>query len=373
MEEKRSLIHTYQKEVSKVQKMLDENLADLGKVVSPHVDPEDIPEKEILDQILGVEGEIKRIDRLIDDIKHADQAVKTSNEEITQIEQRLASIEFDKSSLYSRIGVIAYEEYTAGEANEEFSLVFSAVIHQNAKLTKIQKELKDIELRYVAASVLERMSLRMRQKKIRKQIDQLNDDREQLFRKAGKQICTSKMIKDIKSRTAASLAAEYAKLEKNQEDLNKRLEEKKSEKYRNEEILSHAGVSENLDKRIEELNESRQVHEANIRQLYSQIGSYALEHPELYKNIKDDSLEGILEKIGESQKRIDAAQQKIKKLETELKIAELMQVIERDKQSVDQKQQQIDQLNREIEETNRRIDQNNGRIEEFRKNITEQA
>ncbi|MCF7952556.1 MAG: hypothetical protein K9K78_00565 [Spirochaetales bacterium] len=367
MEEKRSLINTYQKEVAKVQKILEQNLADLGKVVSPHIKPEEFPEKEILDQILGVEGEIKRIDRLIDDIHKADHAVKTSKEEISQIEQRLASIEFEKNSLYSRIGVIAYEEYTAGEASEEFSLVFSAVIHQNAKLTKVQKELKDIELRYVAASIFERVSLRMRQKKMRKEIDQLNEDREQLFRKAGKQICTSKMIKDIKSKTATSLAEEYTKLDKNQDLLNKRLEEKKSDKYRNEEMLSHAGVSENLDKRVEELNESKEVHDANIKQLYSKIGSYVLDHPDIYKDLKDDELKDILERIGEYRKRIEETEKKIKKLETELKISELMQIIDRDKQLVDNKRQQIEQIKREIVETERKIDQNNEKISEYKK------
>ncbi len=369
MEQKRSQINSALKEIEKIQQKLNGNLAELGKTVSPHMKPREIPQEGTVEQIRSIQGEIERVDQLIGEIHQANMGARSSTEEISQIEQRLASIEFEKNSLYSRIGVIAYEEYTAGEVKEEFSLIFSSVIHQNARLTKAQKSLKDIELRYVAASMIERMSLRMKQKKIRKEIELLNKEREQLFRKSGKQICTSKLIKDIKSKTALTISAEYDRLETTYEALYRQLEEKKKDRSKNEEILTHAGVADNLDKRIDELKESRAVHEENLQKLYAELGSYLLERTEIFEKKDIPELTPTLKSIDACREQIEESQKKVRRLEAEIKIDELNQFIDRDTQSIERKHAQITGLQKEIREIKSRVTQNNEKIEELRQII----
>ncbi len=369
MEQKRSQISAFQKEIEQIQTKLEISLADLGKVVFPHMNPKDFPNEGTVEQIRSIEGEMERIDRLIEDINQANWGAKNSSEEIAQIEQRIAAIEFEKNSLYSRIGVIAYEEYTAGEAKDEFALIFSSVIHQNAKLTKAQKSLKDIELRYVAASVFERMSLRVKQKKIRKEIEQLNKERELLFRKAGKHICTSRLIKDIKSKTAGSIAVEYERLEKNHESLYSQLEERKKTRAKNEEILSHAGVADNLEKRIEELQESRSVHDDQLKKLYASLGSFLLEHPKIYQGKDIPELSTTLHAIESSREKIEQRKNDVKKLESEMKIDELKQYIDRDNQAMERKHAQITSLQKEIREIKGRVNQHADKIEELKRII----
>ncbi len=369
MEQKRSQITASHKEIEELQQELDRNLTELGRVISPHMSPKEVPQEGTVEQIRSLQGEIERVDQLISEINQANMGARSSSEEISQIEQRLASIEYEKNSLYSRIGVIAYEEYTAGEAKEEFSLIFASVLHQNARLTKAQKSLKDIELRYVAASVFERMTLRMRQKKIRREIEQLNKEREQLFRDAGKQICTTKLIRDIKSKTAGTIAAEYERLEKAYEALYKQLEEKKHDRSKNEEILSHAGVANNLEKRIEELKESKSVNEENLNRLYAELGAYVLDRPEIYQKKEIPELERTLKEIASCREQIEHRQYRVKQLEAEIKVEELRQFIERDNQAIERKHAQISSLEKEIEEIKKRVSQNSEKIEELKQII----
>ncbi len=366
MEQKRSQITTIFKELDKYKLELDGHLAELGRVVAPYMKPKEAPEEGTIEQIRSIQGEIERLDQVISEIHQANMGARSSSEEISQIEQRLASIEFEKNSLYSRIGVIAYEEYTAGEAKEEFSLIFSSVLHQNSRLTKSQKSLKDIELRYVAASFIERMSLRMRQKKIRKEIEVLNKEREQLFRKAGKQICTSNLIKDIRSRTASTISSEYERLEKTYETLYRQLEDKKRVRSKNEEILSHAGVADNLDKRVEQLKESRVVNEENLQKLYSQLGAYLVERPDIYTKKDIPELSQALKRISTSREKITEKESKVNKLEADIKIDDLKQLIDRDNQAIDRKHAQITGLQKEIREIKHRVSQNSEKIEELR-------
>ncbi len=369
MEQKRSYITAALKEIDKLQQELNGSLSELGKVVVPHMKPKEIPQEGTVEQIRSLQGEIERVDQLIGEIHQANMGARSSSEEISQIEQRLASIEFEKNSLYSRIGVIAYEEYTAGEAKEEFSLIFSSVIHQNARLTKAQKSLKDIELRYVAASMFERMSLRVRQKKIRKEIELLNKEREQLFRKSGKQICTSKLIKDIKSRTAGTIAGEYDRLETTYEALYHQLEDKKKDRSKNEEILSHAGVADNLDKRIEELKESRAAHDENLQRLYAELGTYLLDRPEIFEKKEIPELSATLKSISACREKMQERQNRVKKLEADIKIDELKQFIDRDNQAIERKHTQITSLQKEIREIKNRVSQNTEKIEELKRII----
>ena len=367
MEQKRTQITAILKELDSYKLDLDGHLAELGRVVFPHMKPKEEPEEDTIEQIRSIQGEIERADQVISEIHQANMGARSSSEEISQIEQRLASIEFEKNSLYSRIGVIAYEEYTAGEAKEEFSLIFASVLHQNARLTKSQKSLKDIELRYVAASFIERMSLRMRQKKIRKEIELLNKEREQLFRKAGKQICTSNLIKDIRSKTAGTIASEYSRLEKTYETLYRQLEDKKRDRSKNEEILSHAGVADNLDKRVEQLKESRVVNEENLQKRYAALGAYLLERPQIYQKKDIPELSQTLKRISSTQEQISSRDAKVKKLEADMKIVELKQLIDRDNQAIDRKHAQITGLQKEIREIKQRVSQNSEKIEELQR------
>jgi|GEM_PF-3141699 len=371
MEQKRAQIASHTKEIEKLQEELNKNLAELGRIVSPRMEPDQVPKEGTIEQIRSIEEEIERIDQLIDEINQANVKAKSSSEEISELEQRISSIEFEKNSLYSRIGVIAYEEYTAGQAKEEFSLIFSSVIHQNTQLTKAQKSLKDIELRYVAASVFERMSLRMKQKKIRKEIEALNKEREQMFQKAGKEICTSSLIREIRSKTASTIASEYERLEKTHEALYRQLEEKKNDRHKNEEILSHAGVSDNLEKRVDELKENKAVHENNLRSLYAHLGSYLLDRPEIYKGLDIPELSNTLKHIDECRKSIEKKENQVKKLEAEMKIEELKQFIERDNQAIERKQAQITNLQKEIQEIKKRVSQNTEKIDELSQIIEE--
>jgi len=162
MEQNSAQIGEYRKEISGILSELEVQFEQLGKVLTRFSSPKFIEAKEMQTRIKAIEVDVDTLDMKISGIQQAKDKSQAAREEIAAIEQRLSSIDMEKNSLFSRIGVIAYEEYSAGSLGEEFSLLFTSVTHQNTELTKFQKALKENELRFVAAPFFEKMSLRIK-------------------------------------------------------------------------------------------------------------------------------------------------------------------------------------------------------------------
>ncbi len=334
------------------QSIEDQSLADSYQLVGT--------QKEV---VSAIEGDISRI-------KQATSASELAKVEISKIEQRLASIEFEKNSLYSRIGVITYEEYAAGEIGEEFSLLFTSITHQNAELSKIQKNLKENELRYLAASFFEKMSLKMKRNKMKSELEKMDVAREDLFKNSGKQICSSDLIGHVKSKNAVAISKDFSRLDQERDRMYALLESRKFEFNQNQDLLNHSGVDGDVNKRIKELEKQYHKAKAGLDAAFSALGSKAIgidEYRELAQN--HEEILAIIYEINGLLAEREGVQRQLDTYDARLKIKELESTIDIDHQKETRVKSQVKVLNEQLEELKQRIASNRKQIAALKKMI----
>jgi len=368
MEQKSAQIVEYRKEISGILSELEVQFEQLGKVLARFASPKFIEAKEMQTRIKAIEVDVDTLDMKISEIQQAKDKSHAAREEIATIEQRLSSIDMEKNSLFSRIGVIAYEEYSAGSLGEEFSLLFTSVTHQNTELTKFQKALKENELRFVAAPFFEKMSLRIKRNKLKNEIQKLDSAREDLFRKAGKQISSSDYIKQVKSRNAIIISEDYKRISIESARLYEQMENRKSEGQKNEEFLLRAGVTGTIEKRVEELTKNRQLYYTNLQVLYIDLAHFMLDHPEELAKVEEvpeaaNNLQHI-HKLERKQKELES---KITQLEAKIRITELEAIIKNDQDRVEHLNGQITMLTKQIQDIKETVSQNRKQIVNLKK------
>ena len=311
----------------------------------------------------SLEEEISRI-------RQATSASEIAKEEIAKIEQRLASIEFEKNSLYSRIGVISYEEYAAGEIGEEFSLLFTSITHQNAELSRVQKDLKENELRYVAASFFEKMSLRMKRNKLKAELEKMDGAREDLFKNSGKQICNSELISRVKSKNAVSISRDFSRLDQERDRMYALLESRKFEYNQNRDLLSHAGVEGDVNKRVKELEKQADRARRELGDAYSELGTRAsVDEACQGKADVEDGLKPVISEIAQLTEERRLVQQQLDIFDSRLKIKELESTIDVDHQKELRLKSQVKALNEQLDDLKLRISGNRKQIAALKKLI----
>ncbi|MGM0432521.1 MAG: hypothetical protein ACQEQU_07405 [Spirochaetota bacterium] len=314
------------------------------------------------------------IEKDIRDIQQAQEAADTAREEISRIEQRLASVEFEKNSLYSRIGVITYEEYAAGQVGEEFSLLFTSITHQNAELSRVQKQLKENELKYVAASFFEKMSLRMKRNKIKAELEKLEAAREDLFRNAGKQICNSELIHHVKSKNAHAISEDFKRLDKERDRLYALLESKRFDYNKSQDILDQSGADSDAAKKVKELEKRKAQAEQELNQVYGQIGKQAAQMRYYTDSLSErQDASAALEQVEALLEERQTFEKELEQLEAQTKIRELSSAIDVDRQKQERVRSQITALNGQLTEIEQRIEQMKAQIEELRTTLPKNA
>lgn len=370
MELEKNSIAEYKKEIASILTEMNHQLELLGKALAVSSSPEFPEGKELIIKIKADEDDVSTIREKIHTITQADQRVKTAKEEITKIEQRLASLDYEKNNLYSRIGVIAYEEYTAGGLGEEFSLLFTSVNHQNSELMKAQKALKENELRFVAASFLEKMSLRLKKNRIKSDIQKLDSAREELFRKAGKQICATELIRQVKSKNAAIIFDDFKRLELENNSLLDQMNVRKNDCVLYEDLIANSGVTGAIEKHLDEQNKRLQEKEQALFGLYRAFGKMVREHNELIEQYAQDSgVISTLQSISDLEKEESTLEKHIAELEILIKIEELELLISDEQSKIRHFNGQIESLTRQIKEVESKIAQNRKQIITLKKSI----
>jgi len=368
MEQNSAQIGEYRKEISGILSELEVQFEQLGKVLTRFSSPKFIEAKEMQTRIKAIEVDVDTLDMKISGIQQAKDKSQAAREEIAAIEQRLSSIDMEKNSLFSRIGVIAYEEYSAGSLGEEFSLLFTSVTHQNTELTKFQKALKENELRFVAAPFFEKMSLRIKRNKLKNEIQKLDSAREDLFRKAGKQISSSDYIKQVKSRNAIIISEDYKRISIESARLYEQMENRKSEGQKNEEFLLRAGVTGSIEKRVGELTKNRELYYTNLQVLYIDLAHFMLDHPEELAKVEEVSeAANNLQHIHKLERKQKELENKITQLEAKIRITELETIIKNDQDRVEHLNGQIIILTKQIQEIKETVSQNRKQIVNLKK------
>jgi len=368
MEQKSAQIAEYRKEISGILSELEVQFEQLGKVLARFASPKFIEAKEMQTRIKAIEVDVDTLDMKISEIQQAKDKSHAAREEIATIEQRLSSIDMEKNSLFSRIGVIAYEEYSAGSLGEEFSLLFTSVTHQNTELTKFQKALKENELRFVAAPFFEKMSLRIKRNKLKNEIQKLDSAREDLFRKAGKQISSSDYIKQVKSRNAIIISEDYKRISIESARLYEQMENRKSEGQKNEEFLLRAGVTGTIEKRVEELTKNRELYYTNLQVLYIDLAHFMLDHPEEIAKVEEvPEAANNLQHIHKLERKQKELENKITQLEAKIRISELEALIKNDQDRVEHLNGQITLLTKQIQDIKETVSQNRKQIVNLKK------
>lgn len=358
MEQNHAQIAEYRKEIQGIVSEIEIQFEQLGKVLAGFSRPRSMEAREMQSRIKAIEEDVDNLDIKITDIKLAFDRSKAAKEEITSIEQRLTAIDMEKNSLYSRIGVIAYEEYSAGSLGEEFSLLFTSVTHQNAELTKLQKALKENELRYVAAPFFEKMSLRLKRNRLKGEIQKLDSAREELFRKAGKQISSSDHIKQLKSRNAMIISEDFRRLGIESTRLYEQMENRKTDRKTNEEFLARAGVVGSIENRVEELKKTRDLYFSNLKVLYLDLAHFMLEKEDEMSQVETiPEAETCLKHIHKLERKQKELENRISQLEAQIRIEELELLIESDQDRSAHLKNQISLLNRQIQEIDEKISQ----------------
>jgi len=368
MEQNSAQIGEYRKEISGILSELEVQFEQLGKVLTRFSSPKFIEAKEMQTRIKAIEVDVDTLDMKISGIQQAKDKSQAAREEIAAIEQRLSSIDMEKNSLFSRIGVIAYEEYSAGSLGEEFSLLFTSVTHQNTELTKFQKALKENELRFVAAPFFEKMSLRIKRNKLKNEIQKLDSAREDLFRKAGKQISSSDYIKQVKSRNAIIISEDYKRISIESARLYEQMENRKSEGQKNEEFLLRAGVTGSIEKRVGELTKNRELYYTNLQVLYIDLAHFMLDHPEELAKVEEvPEAANNLQHIHKLERKQKELENKITQLEAKIRITELETIIKNDQDRVEHLNGQIIILTKQIQEIKETVSQNRKQIVNLKK------
>ncbi len=368
MEQNSAQIGEYRKEISGILSELEVQFEQLGKVLTRFSSPKFIEAKEMQTRIKAIEVDVDTLDMKISGIQQAKDKSQAAREEIAAIEQRLSSIDMEKNSLFSRIGVIAYEEYSAGSLGEEFSLLFTSVTHQNTELTKFQKALKENELRFVAAPFFEKMSLRIKRNKLKNEIQKLDSAREDLFRKAGKQISSSDYIKQVKSRNAIIISEDYKRISIESARLYEQMENRKSEGQKNEEFLLRAGVTGSIEKRVGELTKNRELYYTNLQVLYIDLAHFMLDHPEELAKVEEvPEAANNLQHIHKLERKQKELENKITQLEAKIRITELETIIKNDQDRVEHLNGQIIILTKQIQDIKETVSQNRKQIVNLKK------
>ncbi len=368
METNSAQIAEYRKEISGILTELEVQFEQLGKVLARFSSPKFIEAKEMQTRLKAIEVDVDTLDMKILEIQQAKDKSEAAREDIATIEQRLASIDMEKNSLFSRIGVIAYEEYSAGSLGEEFSLLFTSVTHQNTELTKFQKALKENELRFVAAPFFEKMSLRIKRNKLKNEIQKLDSAREDLFRKAGKQISSSDYIKQVKSRNAIIISEDYKRISIESSRLYEQMENRKSEGLKNEEFLLRAGVTGSIEKRVEELSKNRNLYYTNLQVLYIDLAHFMLDHPEELAKVEEvPEAANNLQHIHKLERKQKELENKITQLEAKIRITELETIIKNDQDRVEHLNGQIAMLTKQIQDIKETVSQNRKQIVNLKK------
>ena len=368
MEQNNAQITEYRKEISGILSELEVQFEQLGKVLARFAAPKFIEAKEMQTRIKASEEDVDALDMKISGIQQAQEKSQAAKEEITTIEQRLSSIDMEKNSLYSRIGVIAYEEYSAGSLGEEFSLLFTSVTHQNTELTKFQKALKENELRFVAAPFFEKMSLRIKRNKLKNEIQKLDSAREDLFRKSGKQISSSDYIKQVKSRNAIIISEDFKRISIESARLYEQMENRKNEGQKNEEFLLRLGVTGSIDNKIGELQANRNLYYSNLQVLYIDLAHFMLDHPEELAKVEEvQEAANNLQHIHKLERKQKELNNKITRLEAKIRITELESIINNDQDQVEHINGQITMLTKQIQEIKEKVSQNRKQIVNLKK------
>ncbi len=375
MEEARTKIAEYKHACMTIDEQLKTQFEIYGKAaVEAEVSSDDEVVMDVRSRVQSKYAAVAEIEKSIRNIQQAKDASETAKAEISRIEQRLASIEFEKNSLYSRIGVITYEEYAAGEVGEEFSLLFTSITHQNAELSTIQKQLKENELRHVAASFFERMSLKLKRNKIKAEMEKLESAREDLFRNAGKQICNSELIKLVKSKNAAMISADFKRLDQERDRMYALMESRKFDFNKSQEILNQSGIDSDVNKKVRELEKRLEKAKEELGTEYAEMGRLAIELDYYVAALKGiDHLDEVVAEIDRLTLERKRIERKLARLEAKIKIKELESIIDVDHQKDQRVRSQIEALNEQLKELDQRIVSNRKQISALKKVLAEDS
>lgn len=370
MEESRTKIAEYKHTCS----LIDEKLTEVYQKYGAAVYEADITHeadtiREVFEQVSQKRSAADEIKRSIHHIEQAKTASETASEEIKKIEQRLASIEYEKNSLYSRIGVITYEEYAAGEVGEEFSLLFTSITHQNAELSRLQTGLKENELRYVASSFLEKMSLKRKRTKLKAEIEKMDTAREELFRNAGKQICNSELIKMVKSRNALVISNDFIRLDQERDRMYALLESRKIDYNRNQDLLVQSGIEGDVQKKVRDLDKRLEKAEHLVAADYAALGKVAMGEPRIVSLFNDEQMQNLYAEAAELRKQREHTERQLARLEASLKIKELESSIDVDHQKEQRIKGQLESLNVQLKELNNRTTANRKQIAKLKQQL----
>jgi DNA repair exonuclease SbcCD ATPase subunit len=330
----------------------------------------DHPPEQTLEEFVQIVADRQKalgaVEKDIRDIQQAREAADTAKDEIARIEQRLASIEFEKNSLYSRIGVISYEEYAAGEIGEEFSLMFSAITHQNAELSRLQKQLKENELKHVAASFFEKMSLKMKRNKLKAEMEKLEASREELFSNAGRQISDSDLMELVKSKNAHTISQDFKRLDQERDRMYALLESKKFDYNRSQDILDQSGAESDAQKKIKELEKKLVKAERELGGALEELGKAAYDLDSCRKRmVEEPKAADALEQIDGLLARRSQLDKQLAYLDAKVRIKELESAIDVDHQKEQRVSSQISSLNDQLKEIDQRIQQTRKQIREL--------
>lgn len=372
MGRQRSQIEVVQRQIAVVDHDLEVLFAELGMHVLTLRQPvvSDGCEQPYLD-LAKAKAALDDTDARILHFKQIGQNIQDASSRIGHVKDLLGEHERKLRLVYSRLGVIAWEEASSQVLSETVRRLLPSIEEQQRKANSLKKNHESASRRSRESGPWFKIPLKVKELLAEKRLNRYSRSHEEFFVESGRAIAEALCIRQLASSSAVELDGEYRTLMGEiaawKEEMDMLHQKISTEQSR----LEKEGAAGSIDRKVQDLEARRKDEAESVRIFAAVYGKAICSLSNCWKEI-DVHTETLrcYDQIRRHERIRKQLEQRITELEIEREITDLVLLIEQDEERVLYLRQTIDQFNRQIDDIGRTIGRNREKIGQLKHRLS---
>jgi uncharacterized phage infection (PIP) family protein YhgE len=322
-------------------------------------------------QLAKTKTEHQDINARIDHLKQIGQQISRSASRISEVTDLIHTNEGLLSTVFSRIGVIAWEESASHVLPENLAHLLPDVTEQQKQIAHMQVQCTQAEQDILATNGVKKIPIYVKSYVLRRRLKRITDDSEFSFAESGRSIAAAGCIRQLASESAPALEEEYDRLSQEVAGYSEEITVLKQSISSSRDKLEKASVSGSVERTLLELKE---MQKAASEKLGLHAGLYGkticrLDDPWKDLEIPPEVLK-CYDQIRRHERIHSQMEKRIGELRIEIDISELLLLIGQDEERIAHLHDTIAQFEHQIDEIRLTIQENRERISKLKQRDT---
>ncbi|MGI6432970.1 MAG: hypothetical protein ACOXZ4_03800 [Sphaerochaetaceae bacterium] len=310
-------------------------------------------EKSLLDALKQQTAHLKQIGSNLTD----------SNKGIRELKKTIAQTQKELQVVFSRIGVIAWEESVSGVLASELDTLLPSLHQRQQQIENLRAEQATLHAKSEQTKPVLNLPLKLRLLVLSHRFNTAVKENRAFFEEVGQLISQADALPLLVSSSAPQLHQEVNRLQSEIEMCHQEVTLLQQQITEQKGRLEEVGVSGSIERKVQELQQIGKERQQTVNQLAIGYGTIISESTEPWKGREIPPIMlTCYDQIARHQRIRKQLQKKIGELNIESEIGELVYLIEQDEERILHIRGMIDQHNRQIVDIQKTIGANREKI-----------